>query len=495
MNKFFDKNRVNPGVIVSAVPLLFLVVTLLSIIIFMGADSVSSFSPLILFSAGVLTVIISLLTTCRGWRHLWIGLVKSSRQILPCVPILMCIGAVAATWMLSGVVPSMICYGLEFLHPQLFLLEACVICAIVSVLSGSSWTTIATVGVALMGIGNVMGFGDGWVAGAIISGAYFGDKVSPLSDTTVLASSTCGVNLFSHIRNLTYTTVPAMAVTLIVFGIISVNHGYEGALESVEVEHRLHQLFNITPWTLVIPFITIVLLLFKVGTATTLVFSSLAGLAGMFLLQPQLFGTLGLDGDGLWHWLTVSFKVIFTSTEFATGDATIDSLASTGGVMGMTETILLVLCGMFFGGMLLGSGIITTLTRCFQKRLNNRGGIVAATVSSGLLVNSCTADQFLSIIICGNLYKGVYRRAAIEPKVLSRSLEDGISVTSVLIPWNSCGVTQSTVLGVATLTYMPFCLFNLLSPVCSVGLAYMVHYMGRRKVRAVSDLTPESYGK
>ncbi len=446
----------------------------------MGSDRVGDYSPLILFAAGIVTVVLSLVTTRRTWRHLWIGLVKSSRQILPCVPILMCIGAVAATWMLSGVVPTMICYGLEFLQPGLFLMEACMICAVVSVLSGSSWTTIATVGVALMGVGTVMGYGAGWVAGAIISGAYFGDKVSPLSDTTVLASSTCGVGLFSHIRNLAFTTVPAIVITLIVFAIVSLNHAGPAVSEEVDVINRLHEVFNITPWTLVIPLITIVLLIFRMGTATTLVLSSLAGMAGTFLLQPQLFGTLGMEGEGLWHWLKVSLSMIFTSTEFHTGDEMVDSLATTGGVMGMGTTILLVLCGMFFGGMLLGSGIITTLTRCFQKRLSDRGGIVTATVSSGVLMNSCTADQFLSIIICGNLYKGVYRRAGIEPKVLSRSLEDGISVTSVLIPWNSCGVTQSTVLGVATLTYFPFCLFNLLSPLCSIGLAYTVYFLGRR---------------
>ena len=451
----------------------------------MGADRVGDFSPLILFSAGCVTVLLSLLTTRRGWRHLWIGLVKSSRQILPCVPILMCIGAVAATWMLSGVVPTMICYGLEFLQPELFLLEACVICALVSVLSGSSWTTIATVGVALMGIGTVMGYDTGWTAGAIISGAYFGDKVSPLSDTTVLASSTCGVGLFGHIRNLMFTTVPAIVVTLIVFGVVSMNHANTGTAEADEVIRRLHNVFNVSPWTMVIPLMTILLLVFRTGTTTTLVLSSLAGLAGVFVLQPQLFATLGMDGEGWWHWLKVSFSMIFSSTEFATGDDMVDALATTGGVMGMMNTVILVLCGMFFGGMLLGAGIITTLTRCFQKRLTNRGGIVAATVSSGVVMNSCTADQFLSIIICGNLYKGIFRRAGIDSKVLSRSLEDGISVTSVLIPWNSCGVTQSTVLGVATLSYLPYCLFNILSPLCSIGLAYGVYYFRLRKRKLV----------
>ncbi|MDE7154543.1 MAG: sodium:proton antiporter [Muribaculaceae bacterium] len=484
MKKYFDRNRENPTLSVSILPLVFLVVTLLGIIIFQGADHVSDYSPLILFSGGCLTLLLCLLTTRRKWRHLWIGLVKSSRQILPCVPILMCIGAVAATWMLGGVVPTMICYGLEFLQPGLFLMEACVICALVSVLSGSSWTTIATIGVALMGIGSVMGYGEGWVAGAIISGAYFGDKVSPLSDTTVLASSTCGVGLFSHIRNLTYTTVPAIGITLLAFTAVSLMHTPVAEAQEAAVVHALHRTFNITPWTLLIPLLTIVLLLCRLGTVLTLIVSALAGLAGVFILQPQLFATLGMDGAGWLHWLKVSFAMVFTGTDFTTGDDTLDALASTGGVVGMTETILLVLCGMFFGGMLLGSGIINTLTRSFQKRLSNRGEVVTATVSSGLLVNSCTADQFLSIIITGNLYKGVYRRAAIDPKVLSRSLEDGISVTSVLIPWNSCGVTQSTVLGVATLTYLPCCLFNILSPACSIGLAYLVLYRERRKQKS-----------
>ena len=486
--KLFNRDRINPGVFTSTLPIIFLIVALIGIILFRGAEAVGYLSPLVLLSAAVVTMLLSRLTTRRRWRHLWIGLVNSSRQILPCIPILMSIGAVSATWMLSGVVPSMICYGLEFLHPALFLMEACVICSLVSVLSGSSWTTIATVGVALMGIGTVLGYDTGWIAGAIISGAYFGDKVSPLSDTTVLASSTCGVGLFSHIRNLTYTTVPAFAITLTVFGIKGATITTGEYSESIEVIDQLHSVFNITPWSLVIPALTVLLLALRLHTIKTLIISSLAGLAGIYILQPQLPATLGMDGSGAWHHLVTATKMVFTATDFNTGHEMLDSLASTGGVAGMSTTIMLVLSGMLFGGMLLGSGIITTLTRCFQRRLNGRRGIVTATVSSGLLMNSCTADQFLSIIICWNLYKGGYRRAGLDNKLLSRSLEDGVSVTSVLIPWNSCGITQSTVLGVATLTYLPYCLFNLLSPLCSIGVAYIMHVRSRYKEAGMATI-------
>jgi NhaC family Na+:H+ antiporter len=413
--------------------------------------------------------------------RLWMGLRKSASQILPAIPILVFIATVSATWMMSGVVPALIDYGLQLLSPQLFLFLACAICSAISVISGSSWTTIATIGVALMGIGQVLGFSDGWIAGAIISGAYFGDKMSPLSDTTVLASSSCGVDLFAHIRYMFVTTIPSMTIALIVYFIVGQLTPTAVLSHSIEITEHLHASFNITPWVLLIPLITCVLILLRLKTVFTLALSTLLGLAGMFVFQPQVVTALG-GGSSLSSDISVAMGVLFTETSIDTGSDMLNSLVSTGGVEGMLSTIYLVLCSMIFGGMMIGSGMIATITRSFTRRLHSIGSIVGATVGSGLFFNACTADQYLSLILGGNVYKNIYKRNGLNPRLLSRSLEDSISVTSVLIPWNSCGVTQSTVLGVATIVYLPYCLFNWLSPLMTLLVAWLCNRYFRKAV-------------
>jgi NhaC family Na+:H+ antiporter len=383
--------------------------------------------------------------------------------------------------MMSGVVPALIDYGLQLLSPQLFLFLACAICSAISVISGSSWTTIATIGVALMGIGQVLGFSDGWIAGAIISGAYFGDKMSPLSDTTVLASSSCGVDLFAHIRYMFVTTIPSMTIALIVYFIVGQLTPTAVLSHSIEITEHLHASFNITPWVLLIPLITCVLILLRLKTVFTLALSTLLGLAGMFVFQPQVVTALG-GGSSLSSDISVAMGVLFTETSIDTGSDMLNSLVSTGGVEGMLSTIYLVLCSMIFGGMMIGSGMIATITRSFTRRLHSIGSIVGATVGSGLFFNACTADQYLSLILGGNVYKNIYKRNGLNPRLLSRSLEDSISVTSVLIPWNSCGVTQSTVLGVATIVYLPYCLFNWLSPLMTLLVAWLCNRYFRKAV-------------
>ena len=402
------------------------------------------------------------------------GFRRSARQILPAVPMLVLIATVSTTWMLSGVVPTLIDYGLSILNPAFFLVTTCLVCAVISVLTGSSWSTIATIGVAFMGIGTVMGYNPGWIAGAIISGAYFGDKVSPLSDTTVVASSTCGVDLFEHIRYLMITAVPAMTAAIIVFLIAGICIDTTPEAQSAEFAGHLAETFSITPWTLVIPAVTGIMIAFRVPTLITLAAASLMGTVGVFVFQPQIVDTIagGAALSGIASYASLIWGFLWGETSFATGHELLDNLVTTSGITGMLSTIALVLCAMTFGMAMIGTGMLSTLTHAITGRLRKRFSIVGATVGSGLVLNSCTADQYLSIIIGGNMYRNVYRRFGMEPRLLSRTLEDSVSVTSVLIPWNSCGVTQSAVLGVSTLVYFPFCVFNYLSPLMSLLMAY-----------------------
>ncbi|MDE6135785.1 MAG: sodium:proton antiporter, partial [Muribaculaceae bacterium] len=399
-----------------------------------------------------------------------ISLRRSARQILPAVPMLVFIAMVATTWMLSGVVPTLIDLGLRVLNPTFFLVATCAVCSVISVLTGSSWSTIATIGVAFMGIGTVMGFPAAWIAGAIISGAYFGDKVSPLSDTTVVASSACGVDLFRHIRYLLLTAIPAMAIALLVFFFMGLGADTQSGVSNSEILGRLHSTFNISAWTLVIPAVTIGLIVLRVPTLIVLFVSAMMGLGGIFLFQPALASSLLHDaGNSLSGMI---FHLLWGETAFSTGNAMFDDLCTTSGITGMLSTIALVLCAMLFGTAMIGTGMLGTITNALTRRLNGRFAIVGSTVGCGLCLNSCTADQYLSIIIGGNMFRNAYRRFGLEPRLLSRTLEDSVSVTSVLIPWNSCGVTQSTVLGVATVAYFPFCIFNLLSPLMSLLMAF-----------------------
>lgn len=475
-----DSTPVTPSFGIAITPILCLLALLAGVVIFKGSDAISDLSPWALLASAVIAVALGFICGSVGRRGMVVGLRRSAVQILPAVPMLVLIATVSATWMLSGVVPTLIEYGLAVLNPSLFLVTTCTVCALISVLTGSSWSTIATIGVAFMGIGTVMGFSPGWVAGAIISGAYFGDKVSPLSDTTVLASSTCGVDLFRHIRYLMLTAMPAMLLALICFMIAGLCIDTKPAESPAEMLNLLSTTFSITPWTLIIPAITLTLIALRVKTLLTLGVSSLLGLAGIFIFQPSVVAVL-LHGSDIADYAAMTARLLWSETAFHTGHETFDNLVSTGGITGMLPTITLVLCAMMFGSAMIGTGMLGSITAKVTSRLNKRTSIVGSTVAGGLFLNSCTADQYLSLIIGGNMFRTLYRRQGLEPRLLSRTLEDSVSVTSVLIPWNSCGVTQSTVLGVGTLTYLPFCVFNYLSPLMSLLMAYTGFRIRSRK--------------
>ena len=466
---FFSKYKAQTPLWIAAIPLTVLVITLALVIKCFGADAIAGGSQIALLFAAAVAATLAIVLCGQKWQVLEDAIVENIHTSASAIIILLLIGAISGTWMLSGVVPTLICYGLEIIHPRLFLGIACIICALVSLVTGSSWTTIATIGVALMGIGQAMGFSEGWIAGAIISGAYFGDKVSALSDTTVLASASSKVPLFEHIKYMLITTVPSIIIALIVFFIVSFTHNCGSETNIEKISTTLHSTFNISPWLLIVPIITALLILRKLPALITLFAATVVACVAMAIFQPDIVTTIG--GDGSLGTFRALMTACSSSTAIDTGNSMLNELVATRGMGGMMDTIWLILCAMCFGGVMAGSGMLAALTRLFMRFAKRTVSIVASTIATGLFCNLTTADQYISIIITGNTFSDLYRRRGLENRLLSRSVEDSATVTSVLIPWNSCGMTQSTVLGVATLTYLPYCLFNLISPMLSIIVA------------------------
>ena len=476
---FLSRYKSQTPLWIAAIPLAVLITTLALVIKCFGADAIMGGSQIaLLFASSVAATLAITLCGCK-WSTLEEAIIDNIRTSASAIIILLLIGAIASTWMLSGVVPTLICYGLEVIHPKCFLGIACIICALVSLVTGSSWTTIATIGVALMGIGQAMGFSEGWVAGAIISGAYFGDKISALSDTTVLASAAAKVSLFDHIKYMMITTIPSFIIATIIFFIVSVLHTPESAAQIEHISQTLHSTFNISAWLLIVPIITGLLIIKKLPALITLFAATVIAAIAMLVFQPDI--VTSISGEGALSGFKGVMTVCSSSTSIETGDAMLNDLVATRGMGGMMSTIWLILCAMCFGGVMAGSGMLAALTRMFMRFAKRTFSIVASTIATGLFCNLATADQYISIIITGNTFGDLYRRRGLEARLLSRSVEDSATVTSVLIPWNSCGMTQSTVLGVATITYLPYCLFNILSPLLSLLMAAIGYKIVKHK--------------
>lgn len=458
-----------PSPLLSAVPIFVLVGLLFVTIRTFGSDALTGASQIVLLTSTAVTSMLAMCFCKVKWETIERAICQNILGVSTALIILLLIGALSGSWMVSGVVPTMIYYGMQIIHPSFFLATSCIICAVVSIMTGSSWTTIATIGVALMGIGEAQGFSTGWVAGAIISGAYFGDKVSPLSDTTVLASSVTGTPLFTHIRYMTYTTVPSLLITLGLFVMMGFSHTAAAASQIDEYANSLKDTFFISPWLMLVPIITAVLIAKKVPSLITLFVSSvMAGICAV-VVQPELLQQIaGADVTGGTALFKGSFITYYGSTSIETGNASLNELVMTRGMSGMLSTIWLIICAMCFGGSMQASGMLESLTSLFVRFMKKGLGMVTSTVFSGLFLNLVTADQYISIILTGNMFKDVYKKNGYDSCLLSRTTEDAVTVTSVLIPWNSCGMTQSTILGVPTLTYLPFCFFNILSPLMSI---------------------------
>ena len=467
-----ENMKKEPSFWVSIVPIVVLAILLAVVIYLKGADALDGGSQFALIITTAVAVALSMGLYGVSWETLEKSIAKNIYSSSGSILIFLFIGAIAGTWMISGVVPTLICYGLQILHPAIFLVSACVICAVVSVVTGSSWTTCATIGVALMGIGYSNGFPEWWTAGAVISGAYFGDKMSALSDTTVLAASTAKIPLFSHIRYMMYTTVPSFVIALVIYTVAGLWMYDSSNAMSSELVDALHQSFNISPWLLIVPLFTFTLIAFKVPALVTLFLSMLSACVAMLIFQPSLVAHIG--GGELLDFKSAVLGVLTSccnSTAIDTGNEVLNNLVSTRGMGGAMNVIWLVLTAMCFGGVMVGSGMMAAITKTLLKGVNTVTRAVSATVFSGLFFNCCTGDQFMSIILACDLNKQSFDKLGVDRRVLSRATEDSATVTSVLIPWNTCGVVQSMVLGVPTLMFMPFCFFNLLSPLMSILVA------------------------
>ncbi len=466
--------RPAPHPLIATIPLVVLIGLLAVVITLFGSDSLSGGSQVALLMGLAVCVFISMVFYHVPWKAFEQQMTKTMGGVSVTVLILLAVGMLSGSWMVSGIVPTLIYYGVQLLSPQFFLVCACVICALVSLLSGSSWTTIATIGVALLGISHALGINEAWAAGAIISGAYFGDKMSPLSDTTILASSTTGVDLFTHIRYMMLTTTPAFVLTLIIFGVAGMGQGGDDiAQHIVRYTEGLDAKFNITLWTLVVPVLTAVLIARRVPSLIVLFLSALMAGVVALIFQPHILteiaGDASLSQVGAWaKGLAVTY---YGATAVETGYAELNELVATGGMTGMLNTIWLIICAMCFGAAMVASGMIESITRVVISWVRSRVGLVASTASTGLFLNVTTGDQFISIVLTANMFQNVYEKQGYEPRLLSRTCEDSATVTSVLVPWNTCGMTQSTVLGVPTITYLPYCFFNILSPLMTLLVA------------------------
>ena len=472
-----------PSIAISAIPLLVLIVMLALTIKLFGGDAIAGGSQLSLLTASAVCVTIAIIGYKCSWQQLEDAFVANMRSATPAIIILLLIGAIAGTWMASGVIPTLVYYGLKILSPSIFLPASCIICAVVSLLTGSSWTTIATIGVALMGIGNAMGFSEGWTAGAIISGAYFGDKISIMSDTTVLAASTSEVPVFSHIKYMLTTTTVSLFIAVVVFSIAGLTGSTEAVVDILAIEQALQDTFNITPWLLLVPVLTGLLIAKRLPAIVTLFASALFAAIAMLVFQPQIIEEIAADSSGLSSIYAI-IQCATSETVIETGNTQLNELVATSGMGGMMDTIWLIICAMCFGGVMYGSGMLSAISQIFLRIAQRTVSVVGSTVCSGIFFNLTTGDQYISIILTSNLFRQLYDDRGLERKLLSRSVEDSATVTSVLIPWNSCGMTQSTVLGVATLTYLPYCIFNLASPIVSILVAAIGYKIKKRNDNA-----------
>lgn len=455
-------------------PIIFLIALLSFNVYLYGDDSLGGANQLALLLSAAFATIMGL-KSGTSWKSILKGVSKSIASTTPAIIILLLIGSLAGTWLISGIVPTMIYYGLQILNPKIFLVAAAIICAIVSLASGSSWSTIATVGIALLGIGNALDISNGLTAGAIISGAYFGDKMSPLSDTTNLAAAMAGTDLFTHIRFMMYTTIPSFVISLLIFLFIGLS--MDNTQNSDDITNLLMAIessFNISPWLFLVPVIVLLLIMKKIPALPALFAGTLLGGIFAIIFQPHLIIELsGIDSNFFQASYVSIINAMGSETSINTSNEMINDLLSSGGMYGMLNTIWLIICAMCFGGVMEASGALKKISQSIIQYAESTGSVIATTACTCLFFNVTASDQYLSIVVPGRMYADTFKDKGLAPENLSRTLEDSGTVTSVLVPWNTCGATQSAVLGVATMTYLPFCFFNIISPLMTILYGYL----------------------
>lgn len=379
--------------------------------------------------------------------------------------ILLLVGSLAGTWLISGIIPTMIYYGMQILNPTIFLAACVIICSVISVATGSSWTTSATVGIALIGIAEALGISVGMTAGAILSGAYFGDKLSPLSDTTNLAPAMAGTDLFTHIRYMTYTTVPSIIVTLVVFIILGFTLDTSGTADTRSILASIDEAFNISPWLFAVPVLVIALIVKKTPPLIALLLGTLLGAVAALIFQPGVVADVaGAENLTFQSGYQGVMNAITVETAVTTENEDLNDLFSAGGMEGMLGTIWLIICAMVFGGIMDAIGALAAISRALLNLFHTTFGLFTSTVVSCLALNATASDQYLAIVVPGKMFAKAYRDKGLAPENLSRTLEDSGTVTSVLIPWNTCGAYHSGVLGVPVASYFFYAIFNYLSP-------------------------------
>ena len=447
------------------IPVVFLMLFLAYNIFFAEGELFGTYSnQIILVVSGVVAAIMGFLNKISAntmVKEIWHNL----KSVFVPIIILLLVGALAGSWLISGIIPAMVYYGLQVLNPTIFLPATLIICSIISIATGSSWTTSATVGIALIGIGTALGIPVGMIAGAVISGAYFGDKLSPLSDTTNLAPAMAGTDLFTHIRYMTLTTVPTYIITLIVFVILSLSIETNGNSDVSEILNTIKTTFNISPILFIVPGVVIGLILLKTKPLIALGTGIVLALISALFLQPEIINSLS-DSK-----VTALFNAIFNETSISTSNEKLNELFSSKGMIGMLWTILLIISAMIFGGIMDGIGALARITSVLLSFATSVFGLFASTVVSCLGLNIVASDQYLALVIPGKMFKKAYEDKGLAPENLSRTLEDSGTVTSVLIPWNTCGAYQSGVLGVGVGEYFIYAIFNWLSPITTLLFA------------------------
>jgi NhaC family Na+:H+ antiporter len=481
-----------PTLLQALVPIAVLICLLILNVSYFGDNTLDGANQFALILASAVAGIIAI-TLGVKWTDIRSSMVKSISSAMPSILILLMIGALAGTWLLSGVVPTLIYYGLKVFHPKIFLFATVIISGMVSLATGSSWSTVATIGIALIGVGQALGISEGIIAGAVISGAYFGDKMSPLSDTTNLAPAMAGTDLFTHIRYMTITTVPAMSVTLVIFLVIGFTYKFDAKPGDIElVLEAIDSKFRVTPWLMLVPAFLIFIIIKKIPPLPALLAGSLMGAIFALIFQAHLVREVALTLDGT---TTTFFKSsymammqsIFGDIAILTPNEMVNELLTSSGMRGMLNTIWLILSAMVFGGCMESAGLLVKITSSVIRWAQSTGSLVTTTIATCIFFNITASDQYIAIVVPGRMFAETYRKRGLKPEVLSRTLEDGGTITSVLVPWNTCGATQSRVLGVPTLEYVPFAFFNILSPMFSILFAYLNY-----KIRRYGDDEPAS---
>ena len=453
---------------IAILPLIFLV-TLLSFNLYANvfiydADPLAGSSQFILILSGAFAALIGHRYNV-SYKDVINSISNSIKSVTPALIILLWVGALAGTWMISGIIPSMVYYGLKILDPNIFLPACIIICSIISVATGSSWTTSATVGIALVGIGKALEIPAGMVGGAVIAGAYFGDKLSPLSDTTNLAAAVSKVDLFKHIKYLTYTTIPSISITLIVFIILGINQSSSGVTDNSFLINTIENTFNISLILFIVPIIVLIMIVKKTPPIKALTVGTLLGALFAILFQPQIINELSDSSNSS---IIASYKVLIetitSDVSITTESEILNELFSTGGMIGMLNTIFLVMATMIFGGSMDAIGAIKSISKALLNLADNIFKLFASTVASCLALNLTASDQYLSIVVSGKMFEKAFEDKGLAPENLSRTLEDSATVTSALIPWNSCGAYHSSVLGVSVGEYFIYAIFNWISP-------------------------------